>query len=88
MGKKIAQKDNIIDITSDSQVNSNFPYKWSRASLPFNNYFYQFLYLYITRITINKNMPPLKSTQNQNRKKRLGTANNGITGGEGGVGVN
>ena len=29
VGKRIAQKDTIIDITSDSQVNSNFPYRWS-----------------------------------------------------------
>ena len=48
VGKKTAQKDTLIDITSDSQVNSNFPYRWSSASLTFNNYFYLFLYLYIT----------------------------------------
>ena len=48
VGKKTAQKHTIIDITSDSQVNSNFPYRWSPASLTFNNYFYLFLYLYIT----------------------------------------
>ena len=48
VGKGTAQKDTIIDITSDSQVNSNFPYRWSPASLTFNNYFYLFLYLYIT----------------------------------------
>ena len=42
MGKRTAQKDTIIDITSDSQVNSNFPYRWSPASLTFNNYFYLF----------------------------------------------
>ena len=47
VGKK-AQKDTIIDITSDSQVNSNFPYRWSPASLTLNKYFYLFLYLYIT----------------------------------------
>ena len=29
VGKRTAQKDTIIDITSDSQVNSNFPYRWS-----------------------------------------------------------
>ena len=40
VGKRTAQKDTIIDITSDSQVNSNFPYRWSPASLTFNNYFY------------------------------------------------
>ena len=31
--KRTAQEDTIIDITSDSQVNSNFPYRWSPASL-------------------------------------------------------
>ena len=48
VGKRTAQKDTIIDITSDSQVNSNFPYRRSPASLTFNNFFYLFLYLYIT----------------------------------------
>ena len=48
VGKRTAQKDTIIDITSDSQVKSNFPYRWSPAILTFNNYFYLFLYLYIT----------------------------------------
>ena len=43
-GKKDSTKDTIIDITSDSQVNSNFPNRWSQASLTFNNYFYLFLY--------------------------------------------
>ena len=48
VGKRTAQNDITIDTTSDSQVNSNFPNKWSPASLTFNNYFYLFLYLYIT----------------------------------------
>ena len=48
VGKSTAQKDITIDTTSDSQVNSNFPNSWSPASLTFNNYFYLFLYLYIT----------------------------------------
>ena len=48
VGKRTAQKDTIIDITSDSQVNSNFLNRWSPASLTFKNYFYLFLYLYIT----------------------------------------
>ena len=37
VGKRTAQKDTITDTTSDSQVNSNFPYRWSSASLTFNN---------------------------------------------------
>ena len=72
VGKRTAQKDTIIDITSDSQVNSNFPYRWSPASLTFNNYFYLFLYLYITKITISNNAPHLKSPKNKNRRAALG----------------
>ena len=48
VGKRTAQQDITIDTTSDSQVNSNFPNRWSPASLTFNNYFYLFLYLYMT----------------------------------------
>ena len=48
VGKRTAQTDTIIDNTRDSQMNSNFPYRWSPASLTFNNYFYLFLCLYIT----------------------------------------
>ena len=44
VGKRTAQKDISRDTTSDSQVNSNFPNRWSPASLTFNNYFYLFLY--------------------------------------------
>ena len=71
-GKRTAQKDTIIDTTSDSQVNSNLPYRWSPASLTFNNYFYLFLYLYITSITINNNTPHLKSPKNRNKRAALG----------------
>ena len=71
-GKRTAQKDTIKGITSDSQVNSNFPNRWSPASLTFNNYFHVFLYLYITKITINNNAPHLKSPKNQNRRAALG----------------
>ena len=46
----------------------------------FFTYSYLFLYLYITRITVN-NTPHLKSPKNQKKKSRLGTASNGITGG-------
>ena len=81
VGKRTAQKDTIIDITSDNQVNSNFPNRWSPASLTFNNYFYLFLYIYITRITINNNAPHLKSPKNQNRRAALGRPAIKITGG-------
>ena len=81
MGKRTSQKDTIIDITSDSQVNSNFLYRLSPASLTFNNYFYLFLYLYITWITINNNAPHLKSPKTQNRRAALGRPAIKITGG-------
>ena len=70
--KKDSTKRHQKDIISDSQVNSYFPYRWSPASLSFNVYFYLFLYLYITRITINNDTPHLKSPKNQNRSAALG----------------
>ena len=79
--KRTAQKDITIDSTSDSQVNSNFPNRWSPASLTLNNYFYQFLYLYITWITTNNNAPHLKSPKNQSRRAALGRPAIKITGG-------
>ena len=45
-GKKDSTKDTIKDITSDSQVNSYFPHRWSPASLTFNIYFNLFLIIY------------------------------------------
>ena len=69
VGKRTAQKDTIIDI--------------SPASLTFTNYFYLFLYLYITWITINNNAPHLKSPKNQNRRAALGRPAIKITGGGG-----
>ena len=81
VGKRTAQKDITIDTTSDSQVNSNFPNRWSPASLTFYNYFYLFLYLYITWITTNNNSPHLKSPKNQSRRAALGRPAIKITGG-------
>ena len=77
--KRTAQKDAIKDITSDSQVNSYFPYRWSPASLIITIYFYLFLYLYITSITINNGTSHLKSLKNQNRRAAVGTVSNKIT---------
>ena len=71
MGKRTAQKHVIKDITSDSQVNSYFPYRWSPASLTINIYFTYF-FLYLTRITINNDTPHLKSLKSQNRRAALG----------------
>ena len=85
-GKKDSTKRHHHRHQIDSQVNSNFPYRWSPARLIFNNYFYIFLYLYITRPTINIiniNTPHLKSPK---QKSRLGTASNEITGEGGGGG--
>ena len=70
LGKRTAQKDAIKDTTSDSQVNSHSPYRRSPASLTFNIYFYLFLYLYITRITINYGTPHLKSPKQKKKKNR------------------
>ena len=64
-----AQKDTINDITSDSQVNSKFPYRWSNTQqlyLPISKF------IFITRITINNNISHLKSAKNQNRRTALG----------------
>ena len=72
VGKRTALKDAIKDITSDSQVNSYFPYRWSPAILTSNIYFYLFLYLYITRITISNGSPHLNSPKNQNRRAAKG----------------
>ena len=70
MGKRTAQKDITIDTTSDSQVNSNFPNRWSPASPTLNNHYYLLPHSYITWITINNNAPRLKSPKNQNRNRR------------------
>ena len=72
VGKRTAQRHINKDTTSDCEVNSYFPYRWSPASLTFNTYFYLFLYLYITRITTNNDTPHLKSQKNQNRRAALG----------------
>ena len=53
VGLRRAQKDITIDTTSDSQVNSNFPNRWSPASLTFNNYFYLLLYIFIFIYNVN-----------------------------------
>ena len=86
VGKRTAQKDITIDTTSDSQVNSNFPNRWSPASLTFNNYFYLFLYfiffifIFIYNVN-NHNAPHLKSPKNQSRRAALGRPAIKITGG-------
>ena len=86
MGKRTAQTDAIKDITSDSQVNSYFPYRWSPACQKINIYFYLFLYLYKTRVTINSGTS--KITKKTKEKNRLGlTASNKITGRGGGGGL-
>ena len=81
VGKRTSQKDAIKDISSDSQLNSNFPNRWSPASLTFNNHLYLFLYSHTARITINNNSPYLKSPKNQTRRAALGRPAIKITGG-------
>ena len=85
-GKKTARKDTIKDITSDRQVTSIFTYRWPPASLTFNIYFHIFLYLNITRMTINKDTPHLKSPKNQNGRAALEQPAIKLGGGGGGGG--
>ena len=80
-GKKDSTKDITTDTTSDSQVNSNFPNRWSPASLTFNNYFYLFLYPHTTRTITNNNALHPKPPKNQNRRAALGRPAIKITGG-------
>ena len=89
IGKRTAQRDTIKGITSDSQMNSNFPYSWSPASFTFNIYFIftYFFHLYITRITINNDTPNLKSQKNQTRRAALGRSAIKLLGGGGGGGL-
>ena len=47
VGKRTAQKDAIKDITSDSQVNSNFPYRWSPAGLKHLTSIFTYFFIYI-----------------------------------------
>ena len=72
MGKRTLQKYTIIDITSDSQMNSNIPYRWSPACLTFYIYLYLFSYFNILRMTINNNKQHLKSPKNKNKRAALG----------------
>ena len=63
------------------------PDRWSPAGLTFTNYLYLFLYLYIiTRITINKNTPHLKSPKNQKRRAALERPEINLRAGDGGGG--
>ena len=76
VGKRTAQKDTIIDITSDSQVNSNFPCRWSTASLTFNNYFLP-IFIFIYNVNNHKQQRATsKITKEPKQKSRLGTAGN------------
>ena len=43
---KTAQKDTTTDIASDSLVNSNFPHRWSPASLALNYFYHFFIFIY------------------------------------------
>ena len=67
VGKRTAEKDTIRDIISGSQVNSNFSYKWSTASLTFNIYLYLFPYLYSRKN--NKQQHTTSKTTNESKQK-------------------
>ena len=75
MGKRTAQKDTITDNTSDSQLSSNFPYRWSRASLTFNNIFIYNGNNYKYQHFISK------ISKEPKQMSRFGTASNEITAG-------
>ena len=55
VGKRTAQKDIIIDTTSDSQVNSNFPNRWKvrMPSFVFSNVYF-FIHVCIVFNFLNK----------------------------------
>ena len=87
MEKRTAQKDTIIDITSDSQVNRYFLYRWSPASLTFNNYFLP-IFIFIYNVTKHKQQRATsKITIEPKQKRRLGTASNKNYTGRGGEGL-
>ena len=67
MGKRTAQKDTITD-TGEQQ----FPIQMVTGLPNIDNYFLLILDLYITGLTINNNIPHLKSPKNQNRRAALG----------------
>ena len=67
------KKDIIVDIISDSQVNSNLPYRLSPAVLTLNILLNLLVYLYITRITIKKQHATSKITKEQTQKSFIGT---------------
>ena len=72
MEKDSTKQDITKDITSGSQVNSHFPYRWLPASLTLNIYYYLFLYLKrIIRINHN-HTSHLKPPNNQIRRAALG----------------
>ena len=77
-----AQKVTTTDITSDNLVNSNFPHRWSPASLTLNHFFYLYIYIYIYYENNHKQQRATsKITKEPKQKSRLGTASNEITGG-------
>ena len=80
MGKRTAQKDAIKDITSDNQVNINFPYWWSPTRQTFLPIFIFIFNKKNDKLTLHITS---KITKEPKKKSRLGTASNKITGGGG-----
>ena len=86
VGKRTAQKNTIIDITGDSQVNNNFPYRWSPASLILNNYFGLFFIFIYNENNHKYQRATSKLTKEPQQTSRLVAASNKVTGGGGGGG--
>ena len=80
-GEKHSTKDAINVITSDSQVNSYFPYRRTPACLTINIYFYLFLYLYITKKNDKKRHTTSKITKEPKQKSHIGTSRTKSAGG-------
>ena len=63
--------DLIQDITSNSQENSHFQYRWPSANLTLIIYFYLFSILYLTRKEINNYTPHIKLPKNQYKRSAI-----------------
>ena len=71
ISSKTSRGNTIKDITSDSQMNSHFPYSWSHRT----SILAYFLYLYQTRKTKHNHKPHLKPPRTKT-KAAFGTASN------------
>ena len=88
MGKRTAQKDAIKDTSSDSQVNSCFPYRWPPASLNIKHLFLPIFVLIYNKHNDKYRNTTSKTTKEPKQKSRLRTASNKILVGGGGGELN